>query len=144
MRAIQMIWSSKWYTRTYNRFTCMYIYMYTYIQYIYIIFISMDTCMWYAPLNQQSRLSLCTMQFRSGTINRGAAAERLERSVGPGRGVSGSFGAVQWRWCRGAFAGMASGMLWQWKQSGIDREKPRSTPKVVPGAAQGRGRRINR
>ena len=35
MRAIQMIWSSKWYTRTYNRFTCMYIYMYTYIQYIY-------------------------------------------------------------------------------------------------------------
>ena len=58
------------------------------------------------------------MQFRSGTINRGAAAERLERSVGPGRGVSGSFGAVQWRWCRGAFAGMASGMLWQWKQSG--------------------------
>ena len=60
----------------------------------------------------------CVRQFRSGTIG-GAAerlqgcqtaayisrpdalprsdAERLERSVGPGRGVSGSFGAVQYR-----------------------------------------------
>ena len=34
----------------------------------------------------------CVRQFRS---DRGGAAEGLERSVGPGRGVSGSFGTVQ-------------------------------------------------
>ena len=70
--------------------------------------------------------------------NRGAAAKGLERPVGPGRGVSGSFGAVSCGARGGAperLQGWQAECYGSGSNRGIDREKLRSTPKVVPGAA---------